>query len=317
MKFAANLLEDAEVSEAPLRTLAELWQSCSAVELGIGKEDFERLLLGIGRRYRFGHPEKPATQAGEQVRFLRGLRLEDLLLAYACAQGSEIAWERFLLLYRETLYQAGYSIAGSDSLGRELADSLYADLFGLREKEGERQSPLRHYHGRGPLAAWLRSVLAQRYVDHYRRHRRETPLDEHEEPVAATNVQTAPAGDSGTGGAILRKAVEDALHELNPEERFLLTAYYLDGRTLRELAPLLMTHPSTVHRRLERLTEQLRKHILKGLRQAGVDRRQAQEMLSIDVRDLDIPLKKILQMSSSQTFPLSEAIEAEGGSSDA
>jgi RNA polymerase sigma-70 factor (ECF subfamily) len=315
---SATLHEDVEVSEATLRTLAELRQSSSAGELGIEKEDFHRLLLGIGRRYCFGHPEKPATQAQEQVRFLRGLRLEDLLLAHACAQGSEIAWERFLLLYRETLYQAGYSIAGSESLGRELADSLYADLFGLREKEGERQSPLRHYHGRGPLAAWLRSVLAQRYVDHYRRHRRETPLDEHEEPVAASNMQTAAAGDSSANRAILRKAVEEALHALNPEERFLLTAYYLDGRTLRELAPLLMTHSSTVHRHIERLTTQLRKHVLKGLRRAGVDRRQAQEMLSIDVRDLDIPLKKILQMSSNQTFPLSEAaIEAEGGSSDA
>lgn len=317
MESAANLREDAEICEATLRTLAALWQSCSAGELGIGREDFERLLLGIGRRYNFGHPEKQTTQAGEQVRFLRGLKLEDLLLAYACAQGSEIAWERFLLHYRETLYQAGYSIAGSDSLGRELADSLYADLFGLREKEGERQSPLRHYHGRGPLAAWLRSVLAQRYVDHYRRHRRETPLDEHEEPAAASNMQTATAGDSSADGAKLRKAVEDALHTLNPEERFLLKAYYLDGRTLRELAPLLVTHSSTVHRRLERLTAQLRKRVLKGLRGAGVDRRQAQEMLSVDVRDLDIPLKKILQMSSSQTFPLGEAIEAEGGSSDA
>ncbi len=317
MESAANLREDAEVSEATLRTLAELWKSCSAGELGIGKEDFERLLLGIGRRYRFGHPERQTTQAGEQVRFLREIKLEDLLLAYACAQGSEIAWERFLLLYRETLYQAGCSIAGSDSLGRELADSLYADLFGLREKEGERQSPLRHYHGRGPLAAWLRSVLAQRYVDHYRRHRRETPLDEHEEPVASSNAQTASDGDFSAGGAVLRKAVEGALHDLNPEERFLLTAYYLDGRTLRELAPLLMTHSSTVHRRLERLTAQLRKHVLKDLRRAGFDRRQAQEILSVDVRDLEIPLKKILQLSSSETFPLSGAIEAEGGSSDA
>ena len=146
------------------------------------------------------------------------------------------------------------------------------------------------------------------------RHRRETPLDEHEEPVAASNMQTVTAGDPSADGAILRKAVEDALHELNPEECFLLTAYYLDGRTLRELAPLLMTHSSTVHRRLERLAAQLRKHVLKSLRRAGVDRRHAQEMLSIDVRDLDIPLKKILQLSSSQMFPLSEAIEAKGGS---
>ena len=317
MESVVNLREDVEVSEAALRTLAELRQSSSAGELGIGKEDFERVLLGIGRHYNFGHPEKQTTQAGEQVGFLRGLRLENLLLAYACAQGREIAWERFLLLYRETLYRAGYSIAGSDSLGRELADSLYADLFGLRERDGERQSPLRHYHGRGPLGGWLRSVLAQRYVDHYRRHRRETPLDEHEEPVAASNMQTASAGDPSADGAILRRAVEYALHELNPEERFLLTAYYLDGRTLRELAPLLMTHSSTVHRRLERLTAQLRKHVLKGLRRVGVDRRQAREMLSIDVRDLDIPLKKILQLSSNQTFPLSDAVEAEGGSSDA
>ena len=154
-------------------------------------------------------------------------------------------------------------------------------------------------------------MLAQRYVDHYRRYRREIPLDEDEESTAASNAETISAGDPGTRGAMLSKAVEGALRELSPEDRFLLTAYYLDGRTLRELAPLLMTHSTTVHRRLERLMAQLRKRVLKGLRQTGLDRRQAAEMLSFDVRDLDIPLKKILQFSSSQTFPMGEVIEAD------
>src|SRR2546430_16826750 len=84
----------------------------------------------------------------------------DLALASACATGDEAAWERFIREYRPILYRAADAL---DSTGRarELADALYADLYGL----GERQSLFRYYQSRSSLATWLRAVLAQRYID--------------------------------------------------------------------------------------------------------------------------------------------------------
>ena len=52
------------------------------------------------------------------------------------------------------------------------ADSLYADLYGLKDDGGERRSLLRYFEGRSSLGSWLRAVLAQRYVDRIRAQKR-------------------------------------------------------------------------------------------------------------------------------------------------
>ncbi len=45
---------------------------------------------------------------------------------------------------------------GNDSKAREMADSLYADLYGLRESsDGSRRSLFDYFHGRSKLSTWL------------------------------------------------------------------------------------------------------------------------------------------------------------------
>src|SRR5436190_9715263 len=94
--------------------------------------------------------------------------------------GDEAAWERFVRDYRPGLYKAAAAIDPSGG-ARDLADALYAELFGLNERDGVRQSLLRYFHGRSSLATWLRAVLAQRYVDRLRASRRVAPLPEGDE----------------------------------------------------------------------------------------------------------------------------------------
>ena len=69
------------------------------------------------------------------------------------------------------------------SLGRrrDVADAIFAELFGLRERDGVRQSLFRYFHGRSSLSTWLRAVLSQRHVDRVRERRRLEPLPEDDE----------------------------------------------------------------------------------------------------------------------------------------
>ena len=67
---------------------------------------------------------------------------------------------------------------------RDLADSLYGELFGLDVRDGERRSHFRYFHGRSSLSTWLRAVLSQRHVDRLRSVRRQDPLPEDEAPGA-------------------------------------------------------------------------------------------------------------------------------------
>src|SRR6516164_8346041 len=109
---------------------------------------------------------------------------EDLELARLCAEGDERAWERFVREYRPILYRAADALDSTQG-AREIADSLYAELYGIKTAAGERQSLFRYYQGRSSLATWLRAVLAQRYVDLVRVQRRLESLPDEENAVQA------------------------------------------------------------------------------------------------------------------------------------
>ena len=99
-------------------------------------------------------------------------------------------------------------------------------------------------------------------------------------------------------------ATDEALAELSSEDRFTLASYYLDGRTLAEIARTLGLHESSVSRRLDRLSTGLRKRILAGLRLQGMSHAQAAEAMEADVRDLRLDLRsRLTQDSEAKTFP--------------
>jgi RNA polymerase sigma-70 factor (ECF subfamily) len=276
--------------------LADLWRASGSASWGLAEPECDRILIEAGTAANYGlAPGAPAT-AHQQSAFFRALCLADLVLARACADGSQTAWRHFIETYRQPLLRAAIAITGSDSLGRDLADQLYADLYGLATREGVRRSPLASYRGRGSLIAWLRTTLAQRHVDRYRRTHREIPLDG-VEPRASDPPQTFPAKLS-----LLEQSVESALRLQGGEDRFLLAAYFLDGQTLLQIARTLAVHEATVSRRLQRATVEIRAQILKNLMQCGLSRRAAEETLTADPRDLDINLKKLLQHSQSHSF---------------
>jgi len=277
--------------------LEELWRASDAASWGLAREDFDRILLEAGTAWNYGLAEGATASRHQQAAFFRGLRLADLVLARACADGNERAWERFIAVYRQPLVRAAIAITGSETLGRDLADQLYAELYGLTVRDGERRCPLHSYRGRGSLMGWLRTTLAQRHVDHHRRTRHEEPIEEFDAPAP----DPAPEQQAGEL-SLLERAIEEALEKREAEDRFLLAAYYLDGQTLKQIAGVLGVHEATVSRKLRRAIEEIRKQVLRNLQRGGLSRRAAEEALGADPRDLDLNLKKLLQNSQTETF---------------
>lgn len=290
-----NVVESLQHETAPLIPSAgaelalELYTASGASQLGWTIDKFAAMLAIADQR----RPAELGTTT-----YLRSLHLRDLALAQACALGYEPAWKQFIESYREPLRQAATAISKSASIGEELADSLYAELFGLKDLAGQRRSPLASYSGRGSLMGWLRTTLAQRYVDRFRRTHREAPLEEGQF-TAANETQFLPEDATRLR---LESTVHATLTNLEPEDRFLLASYFLDGRTLLEIARLLRVHEATVSRKLKRLTESVRKQLLRELQRQGLTRIAAEEALGIDPRDLKVNLQKILQTAARPSF---------------
>jgi RNA polymerase sigma-70 factor, ECF subfamily len=277
-----------------------LWRAAEAELVEVSKAEFAQALEAIGAKDNFGlDPGKRANERQREM-FWRALHLEELAIARGCALGRESAWGRFLARYRDQLTRAAVEMTGSAALGEELASALYSELFGLTEREGKRWSPLLGYSGRGSLMGWLRAVLAQRRVNQYRKIGRETVLDEIE-PAAPASEQVEPERLED-----LQVALKMTLSTASAEERFLLSAYYLDQHTLDEISRVLRVHVATISRKVKRATERLRKQLLRTLIARGLSRRAAEEALGTDPRDVEINLRKLLQKSEDDAIPVKE-----------
>ena len=267
-----------------------------AARYGITQEMFHGHVAAVVKRY--GADFRDA----DMVALVRSLRIEELVLARACSAGHEAAWDAFLGRYRAGMHRAAAQIAKDEAAGRELADGLYAELYGLPNQDGRRVSKLDYYMGRGSLAGWLRTVLAQRNVDRCRSNAPDVSLDAQLEAgvaFAAKPENAEPAADDW-----VVKAVSQTLAELNSEERFLLASYYLDQRTLAVIGRQLGVHESTISRKLERVTGAVRKRIRKRMLSSGMDVRRCDEILEeLDVRDLPVDVKRNLgQENKVETF---------------
>ena len=189
----------------------------------------------------------------------------DLELARLCADGDEHAWERFVREYRPLLYRAADALDRTQG-AREIADSLYADLYGVASG-AERQSLLRSYQGRSSLATWLRAVLAQRYVDRVRVQRKTAPLPDEE--TAGRGEEPDP--DRARYVALVRRALACAIAALTPCDRLRLGCYYVQELTLAETGRVLNESEATSSRRLARARTAIRRGVERQLRdEAGL-----------------------------------------------
>jgi len=286
--------------------MSEIYQKSRGEEFGLSRGEFDGVLGEIARKY------LPADAVQRDLRDLYiSLRAEELALARACAAGQERAWEVFLTRYREKLYDIAGYITKESSAGRELADSIYAELYGTTTRDGQRTSKLASYTGRGSLEGWLRTVMAQEHINRYRKQRRLVSLDEETEEgvqFAVAESEAAIAVDPR-----VEAATDEVLAALPPEDRFVLASYFLDERTLAEIARTLGVHESTISRKVDKLAKSLRKQILAALGRRGMSRRQAHEALEVDVRDLRVNIRsRLAQESGGAAFSKKKA-EAPAG----
>ncbi len=231
---------------------------------------------------RHAFPDHEPTRV-ERDRYVASLHVEDLALATACALGRSAAWDRFVLELRPVLYRAADALDPAGG-AREVADSLYADLYGIKEVDGERRSLFRYFHGRSSLATWLRAVLAQRYVDALRARKRAEPLDDH--ALTLPQPPTQPGDpDRDRLVPLVQQALLAAIAALAAKDRLRLRSYYGSQLTLAEIGRITGEHEATVSRHLSRTRRSLRSAVEQILREHGLDGAQIARAFELSAED--------------------------------
>ena len=267
---------------------------------------------------------EPAAASEQIASFIETLHADDLCLAIACQRGDQSAWSELVEGYGATVKSAARAASANEELAKDLAQSIWAELHGLKTRaDGQPAGKLAYYSGAGSLGGWLRAVVGQLAID---RHRREARLVHTEEdadfdrlsretehdPADGRVFHSAPTPEealaTNLATAAVEKAFAHALAELEDEDRLLVKLYYFDGLRLREAGAVLGVHEATASRRLTRIQSDVRKRVERLLvDEHGWTHAEATRSLGEVAASLQMDVEPLLTPTTAALIEPSEA----------
>ena len=241
--------------------------------------------------------------------FIDKLQADDLCLIVACELGDQNAWSDLVERFSATVRSAARSASSNEESAEDLAQSIWAELHGLRVNEdGKPAGKLAYYSGRGSLAGWLRAVVAQLAVDQHRKQSRLVQTEEDADFDRIIQQSKDEESWSGHGGVVdpeqeistklaggqLRAALASAVNQLSAEDRLLVKLYYFDGLKLHEAGTLLGFHEATASRRLTRIYADLRKGVEEVLTERGWTTHETKRAFSEIALHLEADIEPLL-----------------------
>lgn len=293
------------------------------------KEEISQVLGGLPRRYNVSDEEMVLALYSAVKKYLPGvldliasgsaqgdeqkktrelvatLNCGDLCLTIACAKGNDAAWEDFFRDYRSYLLGVARSVTRDAAAAEQLADSTFAELYGLRGSDGPRISKFSFYSGRGSLKGWLRAVVSQLGIDQRRQNSRFVQTEEAEEMdrlAQSSRQEERPSVESAFIRQRYREATTEslkvALSQMESRDRLLLAYYYCDEMTLKEIGRIFEVHEATASRWVTKAQKNARKFIEKRLeRHHRFGRNEVREAMEIAAHEVDLNVREYLTRS--------------------
>ncbi len=189
-------------------------------------------------------------------------REEEHELVSACIEGEDAAWERLLHDY------AGGVLAGVKSALRQrghgsdpaLEDELLADCFEILAANGA--AVLRSFRGESSLATFISVVATRRAFRVLRdRLRHGKAVDRKAEHDKRSPRPGEPDPADNATAAERNKVIVEAISELAPSDKLLLTIFYLDGRSYKEIAAVTGLAATGVGTKIARARARLKERL--------------------------------------------------------
>ena len=194
---------------------------------------------------------------GTAFAFINRLHTNDLYLSVACAKPSDLAWERFTLLYEAFIGKVARTVTSTDDAAHTIADRITGHLY---LPDGSGRSRIGSYEGRSSLAAWLSAVINNAAIKEQSQRNRLEQLESWHDVVDYAVPRTIDAAlrAGNYASSLVLDSLGVAGESLSEQERFILALRYEDGLQGCEIAVILGVHPSTVTRRLQHIYDKLR-----------------------------------------------------------
>jgi RNA polymerase sigma-70 factor len=258
--------------------------------------------------------DNPKASPQTIEKFLNNLHADDLCLVIACERGDDAAWSSLMEQFGSIVQSAARSVSESADMAEDLAQSIWAELYGLRVGETGRPSgKLGHYSGQGSLGGWLRAVVNQLAIDRYRRSSKLVQTEDDNEldrlvSMPLINSKSMPGSNpehilaDNQAAHTIESILSEVIKGLSSEERLLIKLYYVDNLRLREIGIVLGVHEATASRKLSRLHADIRGSIEEMLiKRKGWTKEEIALNLSTTISHLETDLNQLLATEAHMT----------------
>jgi RNA polymerase sigma factor (sigma-70 family) len=180
----------------------------------------------------------PASEAVREVTSAAPWNQERSLLD-AIRAGDAAAAEELVERTYSAVYASIYRLCGDSDLAADLTQETYQKAW----------AALKGFDGRSQLFTWLYRIAYTTFLNHVRRPRRMTSLDEPEAPDVPDN---SPGADEVLSDAEEAGRLRKAVMELPEDLRFTVTAHFWSGLPVKEIAQIENITTVAIRKRLHR-----------------------------------------------------------------
>jgi RNA polymerase sigma-70 factor (ECF subfamily) len=166
---------------------------------------------------------------------------DEAIVQSILAGRAQEAIERLVPAYRRRVFGLAYSILRDRAAAEDLAQEVFVKLW----------RALPRYDGRAKLSTWIYAITRNAAVSVLRGRRRTVSLSE---PDVLEQLESLPAEDKTDADEMALRRHFEALPE---KQRQAVTLYYLDERSVEEVAEMMGAPVNTVKTHLHRARARL------------------------------------------------------------
>ncbi|MDH4121309.1 MAG: sigma-70 family RNA polymerase sigma factor [Deltaproteobacteria bacterium] len=198
------------------------------------------------------HPPSPSAEAPPAKKAWE--ENEDDILIQAHVRGDSRAFEVLFKRHSPATARLIFSIVKDDALTQDVAQEVFLQVF--RHLDG--------FQGRSSFRTWLYRIAVNEALRQLNRSRRWTHMEEEDMeylPSTLIQVERGPSPEKvvleGEEGRLVRKGLE----QLSPPHRIILTLFYLEELSAKEISEILDIPEGSVKSRLHYARLNLKKNL--------------------------------------------------------
>jgi RNA polymerase sigma-70 factor (ECF subfamily) len=181
----------------------------------------------------------PAREAAREMSTPAALWSDERKLLAAIGLGDAAAAEELVERTYSAVFASVYRLCGDRDLAADLTQETYQKAW----------SALPRFDGRSQLFTWLYRIAYTTFLNHVRRPRRMTSLDE---PDAIDVRDQSPRADDVLADQEEAEHLRKAVMQLPEDMRFTVTAHFWGGLPVKEIAQIEGITTVAIRKRLHR-----------------------------------------------------------------